>query len=216
MPSRSAVERAARAGRKQAERAKAVKRGQAQAVHAADDRRVAQARRDHARRVCRTPWRWKSTRSKPPGTVRSGRDRTARTRRPNKCCAWRHSESPRAARRCVRHGGDRPARSNGCPRCWCRGTRRCARRRSGPELPAPRRRSRPASARVAPGGCCGSRIPRGPRAPAAARHPPPGRRRFRSCAVSKAHGASPVRRARSALTVRVDADARRCWQWPCD
>jgi len=61
----------------------------------------------------------------------SGRNTSARTRRPSSCCASAGSRAPQAVRRWLDRGVGRRSRFRGCRRCWCRGRRRCARTELG-------------------------------------------------------------------------------------
>ena len=103
-----------------------------------------------------------------------------------------------AARRSPGPGGDRRARSRGCPRCWCRRTRRCGRHRSA------RARSRTASAKPScSSASCASRLLRQSNAARSAckptsSSPSTSATIVSSCTVSKRQGASAERRSASA------------------
>ncbi len=108
-----------------------------------------------------------------------------------------------AARRWPGRAAGRRPRCAGCPRCWCRGTRRRGRRRVAPPRGAPGRRSRRSSAPARPGGCCGSRS--APARPAVARRRSPRPRRARCRAWRSRTRGGPGRCGPRAARSRVAA-----------
>ena len=109
------VPRPADVGRQQLERVEAVQRRQAQAVDAADDRRIDQARRRSGAPRCRTPSRSTSTRSRRPSSARAARAR-ARTNAADRVGVLRLRVAEVGGQRAVgARAGGRRARSRAGP-----------------------------------------------------------------------------------------------------